>query len=271
MPSETATLFALGLGDRLVGRTRYCVEPADRVTSIPVCGGIRDIDVDRVMSLAPDLVLANQEENPREPISTLVQNGVSVLVSMVSRVADAIGHISRLARLFEVTDRSEVGQLVRSGYQLLRARPVADPVTVFVPIWTDPLMTFGGDTYPHDLLAQAGAANVFGDSRRRYPAIAERSGLKPLPGDGIDDRGVRYPEVSLAEVAARRPELILVPSEPHDFTEAEIDALRGLDVPAARRDAIVRCDGRDLFWYGGHSVAGLTRLRELIAAHRRTE
>jgi ABC-type Fe3+-hydroxamate transport system substrate-binding protein len=68
VPSDTDTLFALGAGDRVVGRTRYCVEPRGRVERIPVCGGTKDIDVDAVAALEPDLVLCNQEENARAPL-----------------------------------------------------------------------------------------------------------------------------------------------------------------------------------------------------------
>ena len=266
VPSETATMFALGLGDRVVGRTRYCTEPAGAVDDIPVCGGIQDIDVDAVVELAPDLILCNQEENPRDPVADLVQRGFTVMVAYPCRVADALAHVARLARLFAVADRAEVVALIRRGYDELNVAAPAPLRATFVPIWMAPLMTIGGNTYTDDLLALAGAANIFTASRRKYPAIAERSGLRPMPSDGIDDSKVRYPEVALDDVAARAPEIVLLPSEPYEFTAADVAGFKAADMPAARRDAIVPCDGKDLFWYGAHSVAALPRLRAMLAA-----
>jgi ABC-type Fe3+-hydroxamate transport system substrate-binding protein len=266
VPSETATMFALGLGDRLVGRTRYCTEPAGEVDDIPICGGIKDIDVDAVLELEPDLILCNQEENPRDPIADLVQRGCTVLVAFPCRVADALAHVARLARLFEVADRAEVVDLVRRGYNEIRLAAPTPARAIFVPIWMEPMMTVGGNTYADDILALAGARNIYTDVRRKYPAIAERSGLRPMPSDGIDDSKVRYPEVDLDKVVARAPEIVLLPDEPYEFTDADVAGFASADMPAARRDAILPCDGKDLFWYGSHSVAALPRLRAMIAA-----
>src|SRR5687768_12623265 len=88
VPSDTYTLCALGAAERLVGRTSYCHEPAEAVAAVPVVGGTKDVDPDRVAELAPDLVLANQEENARGPLEELVRRGLPVLVSFPCRVAD---------------------------------------------------------------------------------------------------------------------------------------------------------------------------------------
>ncbi|MEL1606827.1 helical backbone metal receptor, partial [Acinetobacter baumannii] len=79
VPSDTDTLFSLGAGDRVVGRTRYCVEPRGRVEHIPVCGGTKDVDVAAVAALSPDLVLCNKEENARPALEELARSGHQVL------------------------------------------------------------------------------------------------------------------------------------------------------------------------------------------------
>src|SRR4051812_17093344 len=98
VPSDTYSLFALGAGERVVGRTRFCVEPVGLVEAIPVIGGTKDVDVDAVITLQPELVLCNQEENTQKVALALVQAGIPLWVSFPRRFADGIGHLARLAR-----------------------------------------------------------------------------------------------------------------------------------------------------------------------------
>jgi ABC-type Fe3+-hydroxamate transport system substrate-binding protein len=142
------------------------------------------------------------------------------------------------------------------------------PVRAFVPIWMDPLMTVHGSTFISDVLSLAGAANVFADRERRYPLAADLGTGAPLPADRVAGRDVRYPRVTLDEVVARAPEIVLLPDEPHAFTEADAAVFRGLDIPAARNGHVVMCDGKDLMWYGARSLEGIERLRALVDAAR---
>lgn len=272
MPSDTDTLFALGAGDRVVGRTRYCVEPAGRVEHIPVCGGTKDVDVDAVMALAPDLIVCNQEENARKPLETLAQAGLMVLVGFPRRMADGIAHLARLARVLGVGAEPGVRDLVRRGHlavseaQAAQARAERDGrarLPVFVPIWMDPLMTLSADTFGSDMLAMAGARNVFEDRRRRYPLAADLGKALPLDDAQVGDRDIRYPRVTLEEVAERAPAAVLLPDEPHPFTEADAAVFR---CPALHAAAVRFVDGKDLFWYGARSIEALPRLRSVIDA-----
>src|SRR5262249_15652484 len=81
VPSETVNVFALGVGDRLVGRTRYCVAPEGQVENVPEVGGTKDVDVQAVAALHPDLVLCNQEENSRPHVEQLARLQLPVFVS----------------------------------------------------------------------------------------------------------------------------------------------------------------------------------------------
>jgi len=239
VPSDTETLFALGCGDRVVGRTEYCVEPADRVGGIATLGGTKNVDVEAVIALAPDLVLANQEENKRSALEKIAQAGVPVFVSFVRRVGDAIAHVARVARLLGVEREPVVAGLLRQGYRAIRdAAAPADGVRTFVPIWMHPLMTIGPDTFGADMLALAGGANVFADATDRYP------------------------RVELDEVRAREPGLALLPDEPHDFSDADEAVFRELGL------RVQRCDGKDLFWYGARTVEALPRLARVLAPYR---
>jgi len=273
VPSDTYSLVRLGARDRLVGRTRYCVAPAGEVEGIDVVGGTKDADVDRIEALAPDLVIANQEENTKADIDRLEQRGLRVLVSFPQTVAAGIAHLARLARALGAGQGEEPARsLIAGAYHAHReaeeARAGRPPVKAFVPIWMDPLMTANGATFLSDALELAGAENVFADRERRYPLAADLGTGKPLPKGRVAGRDVRYPRVTLDEVTARAPALVLLPDEPHAFTEADAAVFRGLDVPAARSGQVVFCDGKDLTWYGARSVEGLARLRALVDAAR---
>ena len=274
VPSDTETLFALGLGDRLVGRTRYCVEPRGRVEEIPVVGGTKDVDVEAVGALAPDLVLGNQEENARAPLEKLAQSGLLLFVSFPHRMAAGVTHIARLARLCGVAGEPAARDLVRRGHQVLseaeKRRASADPadaLPVFMPIWMDPLMTLAGSTFGSDMLVMAGARNVFGDRQRMYPLAADLGKADPWDAGKVGDRDVRYPRVPLEEVVARQPAAILLPDEPHAFTEQDADVFRNL--PALADTPVHFVDGKDLFWYGVRSIDGLARLRAVIESIER--
>lgn len=262
VPSDTETLFDLGVGDRVVGRTRYCVEPAAQVSDVQVVGGTKDIDVDQIMSLSPDLVLANQEENSRANLEALAERGARVFVSFPKRFNDAIAHVARLARFVGASERAK--DIVREGYARLDDSRQGEPISVFVPIWREPLMTFSDNTYSHDLLARCGAQNVFADRERQYPLKADLGERSPLPADQVANRDRRYPRIQESEIIERAPELILLPDEPHEFSEADKSYFAGLDTPAAREGRIHFVDGKDLFWPGSRSVAARDRLRALI-------
>lgn len=274
VPSDTYSLVRLGAGDRLVGRTRYCVAPAGEIEHIAVVGGTKDADVDAIAALQPDLVVANQEENSKRDIERLEALRLRVLVSFPKRVIEGVGHLARLARALGLDAGAEPAHsLVGGAYHALRAaelgRDDRRPVRAFVPIWMDPLMTVHGDTFISDMLALAGAENVFADRERRYPLAADLNGAaRQLSPERVGDRDTRYPRITLDEVVARQPEIVLLPDEPHPFTEADAAVFRGLDIPAAKRGAVVLCDGKDLMWYGARSVEGLDRLRAIVDAAR---
>ncbi|MBP6849628.1 MAG: ABC transporter substrate-binding protein, partial [Kofleriaceae bacterium] len=209
VPSDTYTLFALGCGERVVGRTTYCDQPADAAT-IPTVGGTKDVDVDAVLALAPELVIANQEENSRPALERLAER-VPLLVSMPRRVADAVAHVARLARALDVARTPAAVELVRRGYELCAAPPPPVRATAFVPIWMDPLMTMNADTFGSDVLAAVGIGNAFDDRLRLYPLAADLGKAAAADPRGRDQR---YPRVTVEEVAARAPALVVLPDEP---------------------------------------------------------
>jgi ABC-type Fe3+-hydroxamate transport system substrate-binding protein len=272
VPSDTFTVAALGFAGALVGRTDYCELPEEVVRKLPSVGGTKNPRVDDVCALEPDLVLSNQEENTKGDLEKIAQRGFRVYVAFPKRVADGIAHMAKLARIFQSEEEGEARALVKRGYEELRAaeeeRKRIVPVRTFCPIWMDPLMTIHGATFISDMLDLVGAQNVFADRERRYPLAADLGKAKPLSPEKVGLRDVRYPRVTMDEVNARAPELILLPDEPHPFSEADADVFRAQPTPAASRGAVVRMNGKDLCWYGARSVEGIGRMRELAKGWR---
>ena len=272
VPSDTFNVAALGCGGALVGRTDYCELPADVVAKVPSVGGTKNPSIEAILELAPDLVIANQEENTKKDLEQLVARGVKVLVAFPKRAADGIAHFARLARIFHVHADPAVRALLKHGYDVVReaeeARAQLTPILTFCPIWMDPLMTINGDTFISNMLDLAGAANVFAERERRYPLAADLGQVTPLSGDRTAGRDTRYPRVTIDELVKHAPELVLLPDEPHPFGEADADVFRALDLPAAKRNAVVRTGGKDLCWYGAQTIEGLPRLRAVIDRYR---
>jgi ABC-type Fe3+-hydroxamate transport system substrate-binding protein len=276
VPSDTYSLVAIGAADRLVGRTRYCVEPKAAVERIPAMGGTKNVDVEAVIAASPDLVFANREENTKRDLERIAQAGIPVYVSFPKRVAEGLAHLGRVVRMLDVASDGQVKQTLRGYYEALRRAEAGlegrAPVRTFFPIWMDPLMTIHEDTFISDVLHLGGAANIFADRVRRYPLAADLGRAEPLPAEDIAGRDTRYPRVEWTEVLARAPELVLLPDEPHDFTEADAARFRSLDIPAVKRtdakDGVLKVDGKDFSWYGARSLEGIDRVAAVIDGYR---
>lgn len=244
LPSTTETLCALGLADALVGVTAYCVEPRALLRDTTRIGGTKDPDLEKIRSLAPDLVVANVEENVREHVATLRGWSIPVWVTYPRTVAEGIGMIRELG---EVTGTTLAAARLAGALEALHAEVRAacatrPPVDVFYAIWRDPYMTVSADTYIHDLLAVCGGRNIFGDRAERYPAVP------------------------LDEVAARRPQVILLPDEPYRFRQAHVAEFAPYrEVPAVRDGRIHLVDGKLFSWYGPRVALALRAVPALLA------
>jgi len=243
IPSTTETLCALGLADALVGITVYCREPAAVTRTKTRVGGEKDPDLDKIKALAPDLVVANVEENVAAHVETLRGWGIPVWVTYPRTV---LGALAMIRELGEVTGARGAAEALLAELEPLVARVRATTgtrpaVPVFYAIWREPYMTVGPDTYVHDVLATCGAANVFGDARERYPAV------------------------TLDVVAARRPAVILLPDEPFRFRDIHMrDFAQYRDVPAVRDKRILLVDGKPFTWHGPRLADALRSLPRLF-------
>ena len=234
----TETLFALGVGASVVGRTRYCTQPPRAVGKVPKVGGTKKIDVRRVLELKPDLVVAVREENSQQDVEALSEAGVPVFLGAPETVEGAVRMLRDLAETVEAPlARDVLGPIERVVGRLKGRR--GGPRRVFVPIWKGPYMGTGGDTYVHDVLKMSGGENVCGGA-------------------------TRYPTVTLREIEALRPEVVLLPDEPYPFSAEDLPEFYALDIPAAREDRIHLVDGKLLTWYGPRMASSLTQVSALL-------
>lgn len=267
VPSVTESLFDLNLGDRLVAITDYCIHPADKVASLPRIGGTKNPDVQRIIELKPDLVIANQEENRKEDVNRLLEARIPVWVTFPKTVADAFNLLWNIMHVFDepvmVPRVRLVEQTMDWVWRISEKRLEDQPCRVFVPIWLDPLMTFNAETYASDLLRICGGINVFAERERLYPLKADLGEQVPSSEPGRD---TRYPRVTLDEVVAAQPDLILLPSEPFPFTQSHLSLFAGLDIPAAHNNRIEFIDGSLLTWHGTRIAHALNVLPALISA-----
>lgn len=268
IPSDTFSVAYLGATERLVGRTEYCVDPPELSLRVPAVGGPKNPDIDAILALEPDLVLANQEENTRADVLRLIEAGLPVYVSFPKRVAEGLAHLAVLVKLLNLAGNEAAQDVIRRGYHWLRQaeqeRAQRPPLRTFCPIWMDPLMTIHGDTFLSDMLDLLGVSNVFADRVRRYPLAADLGNAPPISSEKIAGRDTRYPRITVEELIAKDPELVLLPDEPHPFSEQDADFFRALPMTAARRGLVVRCSGRDLCWYGAQMVEGFGRMKTLM-------
>jgi len=226
VPSLTEAL-ATSAPALLVGATDWCTHPAD--LDVARVRGTKNPDLAAVRALAPDLVVANMEENRELDVRRLRDAGVAVWVTRIETVEQALASMSRLfAEALDLPDPPWLEE-ARTPW----SEPVAPRLAVAVPIWRDPWMVVGGQTYTDDLLTRAGLTNVLAGSF----------------GDG------RYPTVTPTEIDDAGPDVVLLPDEPYVFTAD--------DGPEAFATPTRLVSGRLLTWYGPAMVEAHAMLANL--------
>ena len=229
VPSLTESIAHSAPG-ALVGATDWCTHPAD--LDVTRVRGTKNPDVAAVAALCPDIVLANKEENRELDVRRLRAAGVPVWVTDIESVEQAL---RSLRRLFVEALRWPVPGWLDAADAAWAAPPPAARLRAVIPVWRDPWMVVGPRTFTGDLAARLGLDNAFADA---------------------DDR---YPTVDVEQIAARRPDVVLLPDEPYVFTHDDgPEAFPGL--------RCVLVEGRALTWYGPSLVTAHRMLSEVLDA-----
>lgn len=273
VPSITESFFELGLGGTIVGVTDYCTRPEEALRGMPRVGGIRGTRVDDILALHPDLVIANQEENLPETVSSLEKAGIRVWVTFPRSVVHCIEMLWAIAGMFQSEPARRKVEVIQTALDWqISASESEEPVRYFCPLWqaqTDDgspwWMTCNQDTYTSDLLKILGGENVFAARERVYPLDANLGVTQPEATAGRD---TRYPVVTQADILKAAPEVILLPDEPFDYRENHIQRLAELfnKTPAVQTGAIRLVDGSMITWYGTRLAYAITELSGLFTA-----
>ena len=241
VPSQTELLFDLGLDERISGITKFCIHPATKVRNKPVVGGTKTLNLNRIRSLRPDLIIANKEENTREQIEEL-QHHYVVHITDVATLPDALNMIREVGALVGKTQESEkMASQIDTSLRSLSLINLSDRPTVAYFIWRKPYMVAANATFIHSMLEVAGFRNVFADQ-------------------------TRYPEIIPDDLKAAQPDLIFLSSEPYPFTQKHIAEVQEI-CPLSH---VLIVDGEVFSWYGSRLLRAsdyFRNLRNEIARH----
>jgi ABC-type Fe3+-hydroxamate transport system substrate-binding protein len=232
VPSQTELLFDLGLGEKLIGITKFCIHPDHWFRNKTRIGGTKDLNLDLIRALKPDLIIANKEENEKDQVEML-RESFPVWVSDVKDLGSAIEMIHSVAEITGTIKKGDaIADKIIKGFDGLG--PYTNKKTVAYLIWRDPCMTVGGDSFINDVLNRSGFNNYF----RKLD---------------------RYPVIDIGSLKDPAIDIILLSSEPFPFGEKHIRELTESGIKA--RIAVV--DGELFSWYGSRLQKAPAYLRWL--------
>ena len=219
VPSQTELLYDLGLGDRVVGITKFCIHPDDWYQSKTRIGGTKDVNIDKVKSLNPDLIIGNKEENTLKDIKSL-RKIAPVWMSDVNTLEDSIDMIQSIGDICGVSQKaSEISQKIRENFEALNFKPKNKSFLYF--IWKKPYMVVAKDTFIDSIITnQLGLNNIMKNESR-------------------------YPNIELNQIT-EEPDFVFLSTEPFPFKDEHVREMNDI-FPNAK---VVLADGEYFSWYG---------------------
>jgi len=230
VPSITETLFDFGLtSHEIIGRTKFCIHPENLVTEVEVIGGTKNLNIEKIRSLNPDLIIANKEENEKLQVEEL-RKDFKVWVTDIQHIEDNSQFITDLGKLLKKPDLAR--NFNESIEVIFSEIKVETPKKVAYLIWKNPLMTVGSDTFIHDVLSKIGFQNIFSDQ-------------------------TRYPEISLSNL--KEADYIFLSTEPYPFKQKHVEEFQA-EFPSKK---IILVDGGAFSWFGTHLAKKAEYLQHL--------
>ncbi|MDX5436273.1 MAG: helical backbone metal receptor [Pontibacter sp.] len=233
VPSQTELLFDLGLADRVVGVTKFCIHPKEQVKQKAKVGGTNNLHFDKIDALQPDLIIGNKEENYKEGVETLQQK-YPVWMSDIYTLQDALQMLQQVGRLTGTEVRAaELEEGIKAGFEQLM--PVQPSIRTAYFIWRQPYMAVGSNNIIDHMLHRCGFSNAFAHL-------------------------ARYPEITTELLQQVNPQLILLSSEPYPFKEKHVHEFKEL-CPQATVKIV---DGEMFSWYGSRLLYAPAYLQRVI-------
>jgi ABC-type Fe3+-hydroxamate transport system substrate-binding protein len=233
VPSQTELLFYLGLNAELIGITKFCVHPAAKLYSVAKIGGTKQLDIEKIRLLAPDLIIANKEENDRLQVEELM----NICPVWISDISDLNSALEMIECIGDITGRSEHATIlckeIISRFNHIKLSLTALKVAYL--IWRKPYMLAAKNTFIDCMLQRCGFNNAI--------------------------ESERYPEIDAVDLIATNPDLVFLSSEPYPFARKHIEEFKVL-LPNAR---IILVDGEMFSWYGSRLLYAPAYFEQLIS------
>lgn len=233
VPSQTELLYALGLETETAGITKFCIHPATWFKTKQRIGGTKNVNIQAVQALDPDLIIANKEENTKKQVEALAEL-YPVWITNVNDLHSALQMILDIGKLTgKVLLAQKLANAIKNAFTEIPSLNI--PVKTAYLIWRKPYMAAGAGTFIHDMLERCGMQNIFAQK-------------------------TRYPETSIEELKSANCQLLLLSSEPYPFKQQHIDELQS-DLP---NTIIMLVDGEMFSWYGSRLMHSAGYFTELI-------
>ncbi|MGN6166517.1 MAG: ABC transporter substrate-binding protein [Flavisolibacter sp.] len=247
VPSQTELLFDLSLNEQVIGITKFCVHPQQWFETKTRVGGTKNLHLEKIKQLKPDLIIANKEENVKEQIETLAKD-FPVWISDINNLHDALQMMNAIGAITGKQNEAEkLNTGIKTNFASLTSNKVSNErlhveqlqtqnsklKTAYL-IWKDPYMTVGGDTFINDMLNYAGFENIFSQLSR-------------------------YPQITIEQLRVANCQLLLLSSEPFPFKQKHIDELKD-QLPNTK---ITLADGEMFSWYGSRLLKAPAYFKEL--------
>jgi ABC-type Fe3+-hydroxamate transport system substrate-binding protein len=230
VPSQTELLVDLGLRDKLVGITKFCVHPAGLKKEVQLIGGTKNVKIDLVRSLNPDLVIGNKEENSQPDIEAL-ESVLPTWMSDIFNLEDALEMVRKVGAITGTVEKaSEIVSEIQTNFARLENLKSTGKTVLYL-IWKNPYIAAGPNTFIDAMLSTLGFQNVMPEER--------------------------YPEVKLEIV---NPDFIFLSSEPFPFKEKHIEELQ----KQFPQSTVVLVDGEYFSWYGSRLIGAPAYFEELL-------
>lgn len=235
VPSQTELLSDLGLNEKVVGITKFCIHPNDWFKNKTRVGGTKNLSLDKISVLKPDLIIANKEENTQSEIEAL-QKLYPVYTSDISNLSESLTMIKDIGLITNTEKESiRIADKISLAFNQLSEQEFKLKKTLYL-IWKNPYMSINQNRFINDMMIRSGFDNVI-------------------------HKGVDYPELSESEIAGLNPEVILLSSEPFPFKEEHIKELQAI-CPTA---TIQLVDGEYFSWYGSRLLEAPNYFMNLIS------
>ena len=235
VPSQTELLYDLGLDKQVIGITKFCIHPGNWRSEKNIIGGTKNLNIEKIKSLKPDLIIANKEENEQKQIEALSEL-FPVWTSDIQNLEDALVMIAEVGLICGKPEAAQtIVNTIKKNFSSLDQSNIDKKITALYLIWKEPYLSVGNDTFIHDMLTRCGFQNCIANQ-------------------------MRYPELSSKQLTELNPDLLFLPSEPYPFSKKHFEEFCKI-LP---NSSIHLVDGEMFSWYGSRLIKACDYFKSIL-------